>query len=492
MNNLDFDIVIVGLGPTGGTLANLLAMNNVSVLILEKEANIYNLPRAVHFDDEIMRVFQTIGITKSLSKKLIINKGTKFIDDNGELLLDWPRPKKITENGWYPSYRFHQPDLERSLRHNLKKYKNVTIVQNAEVYKTINKKNYVEVNYKNTKTNKIYSLKSKYLIGCDGANSFLRNEINSEMEHLGFEQRWAVIDVILKRKKMNLPDRTIQYCSQSRPATYCRNVGRRRRWEIALKDDERADTFFEEETLWKFLSRWIVPDEAKIERKTIYTFQSAIAKQWRKGRIFLVGDAAHLTPPFMGQGMCAGIRDASNLAWKITMCCNKGHNEKLLDTYQSERSSNVRDYIKTAMKMGELLNSIGGSDVSDTVFIQPDGSIKMNTIKPKLGKGLGISKDPNRGKIFPSLKNEFGKDIDFLYSSEPILITNRKIDKNNFDIKIFDNIDIPKVETILKKFKSDALIIRPDRFILASTNEKDLVNFSESCLSQINNLEGFS
>lgn len=487
MNNLDFDIVIVGLGPTGGTLANLLAMNNVSVLILEKEANIYNLPRAVHFDDEIMRVFQTIGITKSLSKKLIINKGTKFIDDNGELLLDWPRPKKITENGWYPSYRFHQPDLERSLRHNLKKYKNVTIVQNAEVYKTINKKDYVEVNYKNTKTNKIHSLKSKYLIGCDGANSFLRNEINSEMEHLGFEQRWAVIDVILKRKKMSLPDRTIQYCSQSRPATYCRNVGRRRRWEIALKDDERADTFFEDKTLWKFLSRWIVPDEAKIERKTIYTFQSAIAKQWRKGRIFLVGDAAHLTPPFMGQGMCAGIRDASNLAWKITMCCNKGHNEKLLDTYQSERSSNVRDYIKTAMKMGELLNSIGGSDVSDTVFIQPDGSIKMNTIKPKLGKGLGISKDPNRGKIFPSLKNEFGKDIDFLYSSEPILITNRKIDKNNFDIKIFDNIDIPKVETILKKFKSDALIIRPDRFILASTNEKDLVNFSESCLSQINN-----
>ena len=487
MNNLNFDIVIVGLGPTGGTLANLLAMNNVSVLILEKEANIYNLPRAVHFDDEIMRVFQTIGITKSLSKKLIINKGTKFIDDNGELLLDWPRPKKITENGWYPSYRFHQPDLERSLRHNLKKYKNVTIVQNAEVYKTINKKDYVEVNYKNTKTNKIHSLKSKYLIGCDGANSFLRNEINSEMEHLGFEQRWAVIDVILKRKKMSLPDRTIQYCSQSRPATYCRNVGRRRRWEIALKDDERADTFLEDKTLWKFLSRWIIPNEAKIERKTIYTFQSAIAKQWRKGRIFLVGDAAHLTPHFMGPGMCAGIRDASNLAWKIAMCCNKGHNEKLLDTYQSERSSNVRDYIKTAMKMGELLNSIGGSDVSDTVFIQPDGSIKMNTIKPKLGKGLGISKDPNRGKIFPSLKNEFGKDIDFLYSSEPILITNRKIDKNNFDIKIFDNIDIPKVETILKKFKSDALIIRPDRFIFASTNEKDLVNFSESCLSQINN-----
>ena len=487
MNNLDFDVVIVGLGPTGGTLANLLAMNNVSVLILEKEANIYNLPRAVHFDDEIMRVFQTIGITKSLSKKLIINKGTKFIDDNGELLLDWPRPKKITENGWYPSYRFHQPDLERSLRYNLKKYKNVAIVQNAQVYKTVNKKNYVEVNYKNTKTNKIYSLKSKYIIGCDGANSFLRNEINSEMENLGFEQRWAVIDVILKRKKKDLPDRTIQYCSQFRPATYCRNVGKRRRWEIALKDNESSNTFFKEKSLWKFLSRWVTPDDVHIERKTIYKFQSAIAKKWRKGRIFLVGDAAHLTPPFMGQGMCAGIRDASNLAWKISISCQKGHNEQLLDTYQSERVSNVRDYIKTAMKMGELLNSIGGSKVSDTVFIQPDGSIKMNTIKPKLGKGLGNPKDSNRGKIFPSFKNELEKDIDVLYSCEPILITNRKVNKKEFPIKTFDIKDIPKIDMILKKFKSNALILRPDRYVFASSNEKDLVKFSKSSIDQIYN-----
>ena len=119
---------------------------------------------------------------------------------------------------------------------------------------------------------------------------------------------------------------------------------------------------------------------------------------------------------------------------KITMCCKKGHNEKLLDTYQSERSSNVRDYIKTAMKMGELLNSIGGSKVSDTVFIQPDGSIKMNTIKPKLGKGLGKVQDKNRGKIFPHLKNELEKDIDVLYSCEPI--KQRKVNKKEFPIAI--------------------------------------------------------
>ena len=165
MSTIDFDVVIIGLGPTGGTLANLLAMNNLSVLVLEKEAGLYNLPRAVHFDDEVMRVFNTIGITKSLSKKLIINKGTKFVNEKGKILLDWPRPKVITENGWYPSYRFHQPDLERSLRHKLKRFEKVLISQNSEVYKTINYKNHSIIQYKDIKTNQIFSVKSKYVIG---------------------------------------------------------------------------------------------------------------------------------------------------------------------------------------------------------------------------------------------------------------------------------------------------------------------------------------
>ena len=485
---MDFDVVIVGLGPTGGTLANLLAINNLSILILEKEASLYNLPRAVHFDDEVMRVFQTIGISDSLSKKLIINKGTKFLDENGKLLLDWPRPKIITENGWYPSYRFHQPDLERSLRYKLKKFDKVVSLQNCEVFKTVNKKNFTEVHYKNTKVNKINLVKSKYIIGCDGANSFIRNEMKTELENLGFEQRWAVIDLILKTKNVNLPDRTIQYCNAKRPATYCRNVGRRRRWEIALKDNESSKTFFDEKRLWKFLSKWVSPDEVEIERKTVYTFQSAIAKSWREGRMFLVGDAAHLTPPFMGQGMCAGIRDASNLAWKISICCKNGHSENLLNSYQSERSSNVRDYINTAMKMGELLNSIGGSEVSDTVFVQPDGTIKMNTIKPQLGKGLGECEDINRGKIFPSFKSDFGRDIDNIFACDPILITNKKINKKELRIKSYDCSDIPGMEVILKKFKTNTLIIRPDRFILASTQKNDLLKFTNTCLNQIYSL----
>ena len=182
----EFDVVIVGLGPTGGTLANLLALQGHSILILEKENNFYPLPRAVHFDDEVMRVFQTIGITKKFLKYTLINKGTKFVNKRGDVILDWPRPKQITENGWYPSYRFHQPDLERQLRNRLKSFKKVKIKQNTKLIKTTNNKDNISIIFEDMKSGLRNSIKAKYLVGCDGANSTVRNQIKTKMINLGF------------------------------------------------------------------------------------------------------------------------------------------------------------------------------------------------------------------------------------------------------------------------------------------------------------------
>ena len=179
-----YDVIIVGLGPTGGTLANLLALNGFSILILEREKDLYALPRAVHFDDEIMRVFQTIGITKKFLKKTIINKGTKFVNSNGKVLLDWPRPKSITENGWYPSYRFHQPDLEKNLRNRLKNFKKVKLMQNTEVIKINNSKESVDLLFKGK--NKLQKVRSKYVVGCDGARSTTREQMGSVLDNLGY------------------------------------------------------------------------------------------------------------------------------------------------------------------------------------------------------------------------------------------------------------------------------------------------------------------
>ena len=474
-----YDVIIVGLGPTGGTLANLLALNGFSILILEREKNLYALPRAVHFDDEIMRVFQTIGITKKFLKNTIINKGTKFVNSNGKVLLDWPRPKSITENGWYPSYRFHQPDLEKNLRNRLKTFKKVKLMQNTEVTKIKNNKNSVDLFFKSK--NKIHKASSKYVIGCDGARSTTRAQMGSVLDNLGFTQKWAVVDLILKKNKNKLPDRTIQYSNSERPATYCRNVGKRRRWEFAIQNNENEKEILSDKYIWNFLKPWLSPKEAYLERKAIYIFQSAIARKWRKGRIFIAGDAAHLMPPFMGQGMCAGIRDASNLAWKISLCIKNKHDGKFLDTYQTERFSNAKEYIETTMRMGEFVNAVGSENITDNISSGPDGTKSMQSIKPKLGIGLGSNKDKNRGKIFPQLKMKNGKRLDEKFSKSPLLLTSSKLAKKvSLKIQSITDKDIKGLSNLLKTYKAKAIIVRPDRFILKtykSINDFNRINY---------------
>ncbi len=466
-----YDVAIVGLGPTGGTLANLLALQGFSILIIEKEKSFYPLPRAVHFDDEIMRVFQTIGITDKFLKHTIINKGTKFVNSKNQVVLDWPRPRSITENGWYPSYRFHQPDLERKLRRRLKDFKKVSVIQSTKVNSLKEEKNSVKIYIENINNNKISEIRAKYIIGCDGARSTIRKQIKAKFQNLGFTQKWAVVDLILKKNKKELPDRTIQYSNSKRPATYCRNVGKRRRWEFAINNNESEKKVLSNSYIWNFLKPWLKPSEALMERKTIYTFQSAISKKWKKGRVFLAGDAAHLMPPFMGQGMCAGVRDASNLAWKIAYCLKNNHSEKLLNTYQSERYSNVIEYIKTTVKMGEFVNAVGTSNITGEVSSTPNGQKSMKSIKPKLGKGLGKINDKNRGKIFPQFKLKNGKSLDNKFFDKPLLIISSKY-KKKLPKKInYINSNTAKgLNEYMLNLKIDAFVVRPDRFILNSIN----------------------
>ncbi len=216
-----------------------------------------------------------------------------------------------------------------------------------------------------------------------------------------------------------------------------------------------------------------------IERKTIYTFKSAISRKWKKGRIFIAGDAAHLMPPFMGQGMCAGIRDVSNLAWKIAKCLRSNHNEKLLKTYQSERFSNVKEYVETTMRMGEFVNAVGSYKITDNISSTNDGTKSMQSIKPKLGKGLGQKTDKNRGKIFPQFKTKNGYHLDEKFSKKPILLYSSKIKKNMLNkINSIKSNKVKGLSSYLKKSNSKALIVRPDRFILASLQlNKNFDNF---------------
>jgi len=290
------------------------------------------------------------------------------------------------------------------------------------------------------------------------------------MSNLGFTQKWAVIDLILKKNKQNLPDRTIQYSNPKQPATYCRNVRKRRRWEFAIKNKQNENKILSEKYIWNFLKPWLKKNEAYLERKTIYTFKSAISKNWIKGRIFIAGDAAHLMPPFMGQGMCAGVRDASNLAWKLSKCLQNKHDKRFLRTYQSERFSNVKEYVETTMRMGEFVNAAESIEITNNISSGSDGKKSMQSIKPILGKGLGNNSDINRGKIFPQLKLKNGKSLDGKFSNSLILILSSELrsKKKLSKIKTVIENEVVGLSALLKRYKAKALIVRPDRFILQS------------------------
>lgn len=480
------DVAIVGCGPTGATLANLLANCGVSVLVLEREPAAYHLPRAVHFDDETMRIFQAAGIADDLKDKIRINPGMRFVDRDGDLLLDWPRPQKVSEQGWHASYRLHQPDLEGLLRDRLQECATVTVRTGTEVTSLADAEEGVLIGTKDRETGEIGKARAKFVVGCDGGRSFVRAQIDPQMEDLGFRERWLVVDVLLKRAMPELGDHTIQYCDPARPMTYCRSPATRRRWEVTVHDHEDAADIARPERVWEFLAKWVTPEDADLERSAVYTFHSAVARTWRSGNLLLAGDAAHLTPPFMGQGMCAGIRDAANLAWKLAQCLKGSSGADVLDTYESERRPHVTTYIETAMRLGGLINSL---DRDSALALAADtqssnGRATIASIAPALGPGVSANLpdtlSEHSGKLFAQPVLAGGVSMDdaigyrfALISLKPLLAIGAALSED--EPKLLNGQDEPSLCAPLNALGVEAVLIRPDRYILASAASDDEV-----------------
>ncbi len=457
----DFDVAIVGLGPTGATLAALLGDMGQRVLVLDREADIYDLPRAVHLDDETMRVLNWVGIADDFQNNVIINKGMRFVDSEGNLLLDWPRPQEVTSNGWNASYRFHQPDLERALRSGLKKRENITILLAHEAEHVEDTGEMVRLSYRNKVDGSAHETTALYVVGCDGANSTIRRTIETPMESLGFNQRWLVVDVMLKHEMPELGDHTLQYCDRETPSTYCRNVGLRRRWEFALPDNETDEEASDLGNVWKRLSKWVTPENSLIERRAIYMFKSEVARDWVKGRLVIAGDAAHLTPPFMGQGLCAGIRDAANLAWKLWFSCQSDNGPTLLKSYETERKPNVTEYIRVAVQLGELINRMGSSG-------KAEAPQQMKSLQSELGEGLGDSDDPVRGTLFSQSVLSNGRRLDDEVGHQAVLVTSHPIDPSEAfpGLQIIDASGEPSMTEELAAIGAAAVLVRPDKRVL--------------------------
>ncbi|MEN4478968.1 bifunctional 3-(3-hydroxy-phenyl)propionate/3-hydroxycinnamic acid hydroxylase [Mycolicibacterium cosmeticum] len=355
-------VVIVGAGPTGITAATLLAGYGVDVLVLDRWEGVYPQPRAVHMDDESMRILARLGIADEFAAISRPALGLRLLDKTHRVLAEFGRSTDVGVHGYPQANMYDQPDLEHLLRTNLKNYPQAVLRGNVEVTDvTDDRRGRVRVTYTDRGTGTDHVVDADYVLGCDGANSLVRKTIGTTMTDWRFDQRWLVVD-IATTADLGQWEGVHQVCDPVRAATYMRIGPTRYRWEFRLLPTESANDFAGLPALAPLIGPWTggVDDrDLEVIRVAEYTFRARIADRWRSGPIFLLGDAAHLTPPFIGQGLCAGLRDAMNLAWKLAGVLRGDLPEVALDSYQAERKPHARYMIATALGMGKAMTAGG-------------------------------------------------------------------------------------------------------------------------------------
>ncbi|MER6081940.1 bifunctional 3-(3-hydroxy-phenyl)propionate/3-hydroxycinnamic acid hydroxylase [Streptomyces sp. NPDC001833] len=361
-------VVIIGAGPVGVTAALLLARHGVRSLLLERHRDVYPLPRAVVVDDEVRRILQSAGVHEEFATLARPARGLRLLDSRHRVIAEFARSPH-GHHGFPQTSMFDQPDLERLLRAALARRPECELrggVEVVSVTQDTDGRAPVRVTFRREDGNDEEHLWADAVLGCDGAGGLTRDAIGAVWEDLHFEESWRVIDVRTSR-----PVRTWegvdQICCPRRPATFMRLGEDRYRWEFRLADDESLDGPDGLERLRKLVAPWVdLPSDApsgddfEVIRQAQYTFRARLADRWRRGRVFLLGDAAHLTPPFIGQGLCAGLRDARNLTWKLARVLRQGADDRLLDTYERERKPHARHVIRLAVAMGWAMT--GGQD----------------------------------------------------------------------------------------------------------------------------------
>lgn len=349
MSALDAEVAIVGYGPVGNTLAILLAQLGRSVIVLERWPDPYPLPRAVHMDHEVARIIQSCGLGGQLRGISEPAHVYEWRNAAGTTLLRFGRVGD-SASGWPESSMFNQPALERLLDERARQLPGIQVRRGAEVTGIDRDGDTVVV-----RTAEGSDICARYVVGCDGANSTVRTLAGLPVHDLGFFFDWLIVDVILDEPRTFDPV-NVQICDPARPTTAVSGGPGRRRWEFMCLPHETVEELNDEKRAWELLAPWDVnPDNARLERHAVYTFNARHAEAWRNGPILIAGDAAHLMPPFAGQGMCAGIRDASNLAWKLDLVIAGLADETLLDTYQQERLPNARRAIEFSMELGKVI-----------------------------------------------------------------------------------------------------------------------------------------
>jgi 3-(3-hydroxy-phenyl)propionate hydroxylase len=356
MQSPQYDVAIIGYGPTGMTLASLLGQRGFRVLVIEKYPALYGLARLTHIDGETARLLSFACDLEEALKNSSPIESFIFQDAKGRKLVDVASIPSVPMA--HPAHiSIYQPDIEEAIDRRVRTLHNVVVRQGVQATAIKFSDSGAEISVKAGDATETIS--ARFVFGADGARSFVRSALSIEQTDLGFNERWLNIDGDRKRDLASNFEATRQYCDPARGHMYMPIGKGRQRFEFALLPSETIEEMTKPETAWKLLRAYhdVGPDDISINRQIVYTFESRLAQTWRKGSALLGGDAAHTMPPYLGQGACSGIRDAANIAWKFDLVLSEKASPALLDAYELERKPHVANIMKTAVMLGKVANT---------------------------------------------------------------------------------------------------------------------------------------
>lgn len=345
-----YDVIIVGLGSVGAVAANFLGSWGVRTLVLERETTEHGQPRAFSCDDEALRIYQQIGLDTQLRADMAKPTLVDYSGARGQIFAEIHFDKIDFGFGFHALNFFHQPRLEAVLRQGLTRFNNVTVKTGQELKTLQQSEDGVSLEVLDLQTQQTHTFQAQYVLGADGGKSTVRKLINVALDGMAYEEPWLAVSGTVPDEHVRL-DHTRFVCDPKRPSFVGRAPFNQYRIEFMLLPGETREHMEDPATVKKLVSPYVDPDHFEIQRAAVYTFHNALAQQWQVGRVFLLGDAAHMMPPFMGQGLVSGLRDVANLTWKLALVL-RGSNPDLLSSYEVERRSHTQKMADISIKMG--------------------------------------------------------------------------------------------------------------------------------------------
>jgi 3-(3-hydroxy-phenyl)propionate hydroxylase len=489
-------IAIVGLGPTGGVLAALLADHGCSVLVVEQELDVLDSPRAVFLDDEVMRVLQRIDCADALLPQVRPVEGMDLVDRLGQVLYRYRPAGVIGSLGWADGYMFHQPDLERVLRRAVGARAAVRVRAGTSVTGWMQDADGVTLQLRDH-DGRAQATRAAFVVGCDGARSTIRRHMTATtLDALGPDAQWIVVDLEISGD-VPVPPVTMQYCNPARPVTCVPLPGRSVRFELRVLQGEHPEQLCERDALHALLAPWVPPASYRVKRVAPYTFHALLARGWREGRVLLAGDAAHQMPPFLGQGMGCGVRDAANLAWKLAAVW-KGHAEaSLLDSYEAERGPATHAVIATDLRLGDLIQTTDAAiaERRDAEALVSGGAVPLNPKRFPLGPALGAA-GTVAGLPFPQWRNADGTLSDVLLGAGFAVVgairpsARVRASLERFGLRWLTD-PPPAMAAWLATHGLRAVVVRPERSVLAAiTDDAALETVCDAIAAHLNTPQG--